>query len=421
MLEAAYNLFVKVLSLSAMASVLALLILLTRFLFKDRLKPTWTYLLWIPLIVRLVIPWAPESTFSIFNLLPLEKETAQSSFISSAQSEVGFTYVPELTGGEKEPPSVTGIAKSGPLPGESTSDVMVQVNPQTGSGWRPIHVLVLMWFGGAAVVLGMSVRAQLRFTARVRQETEIHSSEVQRLFESCKQEMQVRRPVKLIGTKQIAVPTLLGVMRPKLLLPISTLHTLETNGLRHIFLHELAHVKRHDILLNLLTGLLLAMHWFNPLLWYAVRQMKEDQEVACDALALKHLEPACHRSYALTLLKLLETLPDPIRLAGTAGISSSKKEMERRIIMITRHKKFTAKSSMLGLAVIMILSGCTLTGAKLNSASAPAMSAPATFQAEVQDKNTTASGVKGTLLAEKTESRYLLIPLGRIHFCIKSR
>ncbi len=182
-------------------------------------------------------------------------------------------------------------------------------------------------------------------------------------------------------------------------------------------------MKRHDILLNLLTGLLLAMHWFNPLLWYAVRQMKEDQEVACDALALKHLEPACHRSYALTLLKLLETLPDPIRLAGTAGISSSKKEMERRIIMITRHKKFTAKSSMLGLAVIMILSGCTLTGAKLNSASAPAMSAPATFQAEVQDKNTTDSSVKGTLLAEKNGITVSANPTGEntlLHKAVRS-
>ncbi|MEK4207395.1 MULTISPECIES: M56 family metallopeptidase [Paenibacillus] len=408
MLEAAYNLFVKVLSLSAMASVLALLILLTRFLFKDRLKPTWTYLLWIPLIVRLAIPWAPESTFSIFNLLPLEKEAAQSTIFPSVQSEIGFTYMPGLTGEEEEAASVTGIAETGPLPGASASDDVAQVNPQidsssraTDSGWEPLHLLVLVWLGGAAVVLGLSVRVQLRFTARVRREPEIHSLEIQRLFRTCQQEMQVRRPVKLIETKQIAVPTLLGVIRPMLLLPTSTLHTLETNGLRHIFLHELAHVKRRDILLNLLTGLLLAMHWFNPLLWYAVRQMKEDQEVACDALALKHLEPACHRSYALTLLKLLETLPDPIRLAGTAGISSSKKEMERRIIMITRHKKFTAKNSLLGLAVIMILSGCTLTGAKLNSASAPAKSAPATFRAEAQDKESTASSVKGTLLAEK--------------------
>lgn len=333
MLEAAYNLFVKVLSLSAMASVLALLILLTRFLFKDRLKPTWTYLLWIPLILRLAIPWAPESTFSIFNLLPLEKEAAQSTIFPSVQSEVGFTYMPGLTGEEEEAASVTGIAETGPLPGASASDDVAQVNPQidsstraTDSGWEPLHLLVLAWLGGAAVVLGLSVRAQLRFTARVRREPEIHSLEIQRLFRTCQQEMQVRRPVKLIETKQIAVPTLLGVIRPKLLVPTSTLHTLETNGLRHIFLHELAHVKRRDILLNLLTGLLLAMHWFNPLLWYAVRQMKEDQEVACDALALKHLEPACHRSYALTLLKLLETLPDPIRLAGTAGISSSKRK-----------------------------------------------------------------------------------------------
>lgn len=90
MLEAAYNLFVKVVSLSAMASVLTLLILAARFLFKDRLKPAWTYLLWIPLIVRLAIPWAPESAFSIFNLLPLEKELAQTTSIPSMQPMVGI-------------------------------------------------------------------------------------------------------------------------------------------------------------------------------------------------------------------------------------------------------------------------------------------------------------------------------------------
>lgn len=89
MLEAAYNLFVKILSLSAMASVLALLILATRFLIKNRLKPTWTYLLWIPLIVRLAVPWTPESAFSIFNLFPLETESALTFNIPSAQPDVG--------------------------------------------------------------------------------------------------------------------------------------------------------------------------------------------------------------------------------------------------------------------------------------------------------------------------------------------
>lgn len=414
MLEAAYNLFVKVVSLSAMASVLALLILAARLLFKDRLKPAWTYLLWIPLILRLTIPWAPESVFSIFNLLPLEKEPAQTAFIPSAQPFVGFMLVPGLTGGESGSVPASGTAGAGPSPrttipdGVAPGNLTLLVHSGAGNassaidtGWTQKYLLVLVWLGGVAVVIGLSVRAQLRFTARVRREAEVRFPDIRLLFESCQREMQVRRPVKLIETKQIAVPALLGVMRPKLLLPTSTLHTLEASGLRHVFLHELAHVKRRDIPLNLLTGLLLALHWFNPLLWYAVRQMKRDQEVACDALALTHLEPECHRSYALTLLKLLETLPDPIRLAGAAGISSGKRELERRIIMITSHKKITAKNTLMGLAVILVLSGCTLTGAKMNSVLAPEKSAPAASPAVSQDKDTPAFGVKGTLLVEK--------------------
>ncbi|MEK5236951.1 M56 family metallopeptidase [Paenibacillus sp. FSL L8-0470] len=426
MLEAAYNLFVKVVSLSAMASVLALLILAARFLFKDRLKPAWTYLLWIPLIVRLAIPWAPESAFSIFNLLPLEKELAQTTSIPSMQPMVGIKLEAGWTGGESGSPPDAGTAGAGlsPLttipgliPDNPTSPVSV-IQPGTGNalaadaGWTPLYLLGLVWLGGAAVVLGLLVRAQMRFTARVRREPEVISPDIRMLFETCLCELQVRRPVKLIETRQIPVPALLGVIWPRLLLPASTLHTLEASGLRHVFLHELAHLKRRDIPLNLLTSLLLALHWFNPLLWYAVRQMKADQEVACDALVLTHLEPECHRSYALTLLKLLETLPGPISLAGAAGISSNKKEMERRIIMITRHKKITAKNTLLGLAVIMLLSGCSLTGAKLNSAPVPEKSTPAASPAASQDKDTTASGVKGTLLGEKNGITVTAKPTG---------
>lgn len=406
MLEAAYNLFVKILSLSAMASVLALLILATRFLFKNHLKPTWTYLLWMPLIVRLAIPWTPESAFSIFNLLSLEAESAQTTYIPSAQTYVGGLPVTGMNIQEVDSTTVAEKTGTGTLKQAATSESMTPVTPKisdpsetSNAGWTPMHLLVLVWLSGVVAVLGLSVREQLRFAARVRWEPEIHSADILLLFESCQREMQMWLPVKLIETKQIAVPTLLGVMRPKLLLPITMLHTLEANELRHIFLHELAHVKRRDISLNLLTALLLALHWFNPFLWYAVTQMKRDQEVACDALALKHLASEHHKDYARTLLKLLETLTGPIRVAGAAGISSSKKEMERRITMITRHKKNTTKNTLLGLAVIMVLSGCTLTGAKLSSTSAPEKSV--VIPSSSQAKDTPAIDSKGTLLAEK--------------------
>lgn len=415
-MEVAYNLFFKVVSLSVMASVLALLILAARFLFKDRLKPAWTYFLWIPLIVRLVIPWTPESAFSIFNLLPLEKESAQTSFIPPAQSSDGYMPAHGMNSGESGEETRlrvpgTGISIQTTLVGDAQRnptlprvDVQTEasnVSVQTSAVWTPENLLVLVWLVGVVVVLGVLVREQLRFTRQIRWEPEVRSPEIQRLFEVCQLEMHVRRPVKLIETQQIAVPALIGVLHPKLLLPSSTLSILEASELRYVFLHELAHAKRRDIPLNLLTSLLLALHWFNPLLWYAVRQMKVDQEVACDALALTRLEQEDHRSYALTLLKLLESLPGPIRLAGAAGISSGKKEMEHRIIMITRHKRITVKNALLGIAVIMALSSCTLTGAKPNSASLPEKTAPVASQTDSPVKETASSSDKGILLVEK--------------------
>ncbi|MEK3982416.1 M56 family metallopeptidase [Paenibacillus sp. FSL K6-3166] len=406
MLEAAYNLLVKILSLSAMASVLSLLILATRFLFKNRLKPTWTYLLWMPLIVRLAVPWTPESTFSIFNLLPLETESVQTFNIRSAQPIVGDLSVSSMDIQAVDSSTVAEKTGTGTSQQAEKTERMTPITPEiydpfeiSNARWTPMYLLVLVWLSGAVVMMSLSVREQLRFTARVRGEPEIRSTDILRLFKTCQREMKVRRPVKLVETKQIAMPTLLGVMRPKLLLPTSMLHTLEANELRHIFLHELAHVKRRDISLNLLTALLLALHWFNPLLWYAVSQMKRDQEVACDALALKHIASEHHKDYARTLLKLLETLTGPIRVAGAACISSSKKEMKRRITMITRHKKITAQNTVLGLAVIMVLSGCTLTGAMLSSTSAPEKNVVIPSASQVKD--IPAIDPKGTLLAEK--------------------
>ena len=57
---------------------------------------------------------------------------------------------------------------------------------------------------------------------------------------------------------------------------------LDLAQLRHVFLHELAHLKRFDIAVGLLTAVVQTVHWFNPLVWLAFRRMRDDREVACD-------------------------------------------------------------------------------------------------------------------------------------------
>ncbi len=74
--------------------------------------------------------------------------------------------------------------------------------------------------------------------------------------------------------------------------------------LRHVLLHELAHVKRRDVAMNWLVNALLTVHWFNPLLWLAFRQMRADREIACDELALRAMRGEERKAYGDTLIKV---------------------------------------------------------------------------------------------------------------------
>jgi beta-lactamase regulating signal transducer with metallopeptidase domain len=65
---------------------------------------------------------------------------------------------------------------------------------------------------------------------------------------------------------------------------VGFLRSFSTEELRFVFLHELAHVRRRDILMSWLMALLQVVHWFNPLVWFAFSRWRADRELACDAL-----------------------------------------------------------------------------------------------------------------------------------------
>ena len=77
--------------------------------------------------------------------------------------------------------------------------------------------------------------------------------------------------------------------RPLLLMPEGLIARLPHDRLRHVFLHELAHMKRHDVEAGWLLAVIQVLHWVNPLVWVAFRQFRGDRELACDAMALEHL------------------------------------------------------------------------------------------------------------------------------------
>ena len=199
--------------------------------------------------------------------------------------------------------------------------------------------LAWVWLAGALCLPGYLLIAGFRAGRKIRHERPLTDGQVLNLLEDCKEEMGVSTPVAVIETAWVSSPSLFGVLRPRLLLPCGFTRSFSPTELRYVFLHELAHLKRGDIAMNWLATVPLILHWFNPLVWYAVRRMRVDGEIACDALALLYTREGESKSYGQTIVKLLEHFSRPAAGPGLVGILEDKHEMKRRIRMIASFKR----------------------------------------------------------------------------------
>ncbi|MBB6673692.1 M56 family metallopeptidase [Cohnella nanjingensis] len=351
------SLFHAVWTTSLMACVLIGLILAIRLLLRDRMQPRWTYLLWTLVLLRLVLPWTPESAFSVFNLwTPAHPE---------ASPEPRDT-MDRATG--QSPAVVFRLSEDSPLAFESPSVQPNRPALQEAPFRSPlVDALSWAWLLGALSAAGIMIGAHLRFVRRLRDEPLISDSRVNSLFRQCQAKMNVRRKVTLTETGLVSSPALTGLFRPRLLMPPDVLRILDDRELQFVFLHELSHLRRRDLFMNAAMHALLALHWFNPLVWYAYRRMREDQELACDALTLTSLRPADSHAYGMTILKLLAALSGQSRFMHAAGIAGSRQAYRRRMILIRTHRPNTYKRTLLGLSVLLLVGGCGLTNAKENA------------------------------------------------------
>jgi TonB family protein len=131
--------------------------------------------------------------------------------------------------------------------------------------------------------------------------------------------------------------------------------------LRYILLHELAHLKRHDILTGWILAFLQAMHWFNPLIWWAFGRIRSDRELACDEQALSNVPDAERRHYGDVLIGMLERYNHNYRLPAIAGILENKKQLKRRMVMIKKFRRPARREIIAFAALLAALSIALLT------------------------------------------------------------
>ncbi|HWQ42692.1 MAG TPA: M56 family metallopeptidase [Desulfosporosinus sp.] len=338
------ELFYYVVSLSVMGSILAIGLLIIKRLFRHKLSANWHYYIWFVLIARLLIPFTPSAPFSVFNFIPHYQQAIE---------------LPQLT-----MPSETAATTA--IQTDNSADITQETLPgpknvqrplvATAKAWFNWQTLALTWMIGVSAIFFYILLINLWLLFKIKKLPLCDSADILRILQECKANLKVHSEVSVVYDDSLKSPALFGLLHPKIIISQELVKKLSSEELRYIFLHELSHLKRGDLLVNGLVLAIQVIYWFNPLVWLALSQMKQDCEIACDATALAALKPEEYKKYGQTIISLLELLSEPYWVPGTLGFVS--KFQVRRIVMISKNKQTSLKWAVVALALTLVV-GCS--------------------------------------------------------------
>ena len=249
-----------------------LMLVLFKRLFRDKLSARWHYLVWLVLLVRAILPENLRlfSTGFALNTLWVSWMKRLRAAVELGRNSLLSTPF-GMGGGE------VSLLKKMPF-----------------SAWSLTDRLFAVYLAGE----------KIRKTAE-------------------KYDLPAQKNVRIC--KGIETPFLCGMVRPILVVPESMAETIDEK----VLLHEMLHLKHHDVLVNFLLHLLQALNWFNPFVYWLCRIIRNDSEALCDQRALEKLRGEEKREYGMLLLDMADS-----RCAsriGTTSMANGARNIKTRI------------------------------------------------------------------------------------------
>jgi beta-lactamase regulating signal transducer with metallopeptidase domain/uncharacterized GH25 family protein len=297
-------------ALATLLDTVALLVFigLVWFTIRGRAAPQVGYCLFLLVPLKLLSPvgvtvpaaiarWTPSALVSewfdgahVFETIegqpPVQKQIATAPTDRPAPSEARFEF-PALS----QPGAADSHQRNLPMQARFRPDTLDDAGEvvQSGSTAQPLSVFALamiIWSIGVLLLLGRLVCIQLRFRARLQHQSPVDESQLAVDLRELRRRAGITQSVRVIESDDITAPAVWGVMRPTIILPRAITSTLTAEQLRWVLLHELAHIRRRDLLVVVLQRCAAILHFFNPAVWMANRIIHRLREYACDDLAV---------------------------------------------------------------------------------------------------------------------------------------
>lgn len=351
---------------SISGTLLATLLFLAKPFVKDKISHRSQYFSWYLVFLRMLLPFSFGGLF-IGNLISSMGNQAMQSATNPVPAGNPSTMASAVA-------SSAGNVDAGSAMSQAQTGGIAQAVHNSGfllNNWS--FLLFMLWMLGVFVLFGINLAGYMGYGRRIRSSRrQVEGTEIIALLKECSIKLRLPRPLPVYVSSCTDTPVLAGLFRCSIVLPD---RNFSPEQLRHAFAHELAHYRRHDNLLKWVSVLAVCVNWFNPVIYFAVREARRQCELACDEAATAGFSREERISYGKTLLGVASGSSHPFALSAT--MSEDKRNLKERLEVLAKDKNRGKKMAVLSVSLFSIAAILTAVTLMVSCATSPVSSAQA--------------------------------------------
>ena len=322
--------------------IFTLVIIGTKKLLKKYLSSATQYHLWFLLFLLLAVPFFPVQIHG----------SQLFSWLHFFHTDSG------LNSGTDTLSKLTSNTQNNLL--NQVNDFSVSISSRFSGGLNTI--LFLIWIMGVMIMSVLTLHSLNYVRSIKRSALPLQNQQVKTIYYDCLKELKISHQVPVYSTAFLKSPVLIGIIHPRIYIPIHLISELNPDDMRFMLLHELQHYRHKDTLIGFLMVISNILYWFNPFIWYALKEIHCDRELACDSAVLQMISTDEYQAYGMTLINFAEKLSS-FSSPLAVGMSGNFRQMKRRILNIAIFRKETLYQKMRALIIYLVISavfiGCT--------------------------------------------------------------
>ena len=343
------NMVLKVfLSMSFSGALLILALVCGERFLKHKISRQWQYYIWLIVILRLLLPFGPETNLMGKTYQAVDEAITQNTSLSEAQEPVNApgNVLPPAVGSEPDNENTN-----------SPVEELVTAHPLKDITSLLINHIWLIWL---MVALGMLIRKVTIYQGFIRYiNAGLSPGSDMGILDRLSvvaERVGIKKPIELCVNPLISSPLLIGFFHPCIVLPSVDI---SEKDFQYIVLHELTHYKRRDMFYKWLVQVTVCLHWFNPFVHLMSREITKACEFSCDEAVLTKMGYGNAQEYGNTLLDAMAAVGRYKENLGAVTLSENKQLLKERLGAIMKFKEQSRTVKMLTFALTL----CVLLGA----------------------------------------------------------